>query len=155
MRRKLRMVVLGLTIIVAFGWRAQSQQPSDAKVLLKVEADFEKATAEHGLDGYMSYYAEDSAELSNGSPIISGKANIRRMLEPWGPENSLIWTPVRADIAASGDLGYTYGNFVLQTKESNGKLVSYYGKYATVWKKQKDGTWKVAFDMGNSSPQPK
>jgi ketosteroid isomerase-like protein len=23
------------------------------------------------------------------------------------------------------------------------------GKYVTVWKKQKDGSWKVALDMGN------
>jgi ketosteroid isomerase-like protein len=154
MTRGWRMAVLGLLVILALSWRARSQQSSGKEVLLKVEADFQKATAEHGLDGYMSFYAEDSAELSNASPIISGKAEIRRMLEPWGPENSLTWTPVRADIAASGDLGYTYGNFVLKTKE-NGKPMSYYGKYATVWKKQKDGSWKVAFDMGNSSPPPK
>jgi ketosteroid isomerase-like protein len=155
MRHMWRMGVPGLIVILAFGWRAQSQQPSDAAVLLNTEADFEKATAEHGLDGYMSFYTEDSAELSNGSPIVTGKANIRQTLEPWGPENSLTWTPVRADIAASGDLGYTYGNFVFKTKDKNGKPVSYYGKYATVWKKQKDGSWKVAFDMGNSSPTPK
>jgi len=155
MRSGWRWAVLGLTIIFAFGWRAQSEPPSDAEVLLKTEADFQKATAERGLDGYMSFYTDDSAELSNGSPVVSGKANIRHMLEPWGPENSLTWTPVRADLAASGDLGYTYGNYVFKTKDSNGKPVSYYGKYATVWKKQKDGSWKVAFDMGNSSPPPK
>jgi ketosteroid isomerase-like protein len=55
-------------------------------------------------------------------------------------------------MAASGDLGYTFGNYVLKAKDKDGKPVVEYGKYATVWKKQKDGSWKVVMDMGNSSP---
>lgn len=37
----------------------------------------------------------------------------------------------------------------------DGKPVVAYGKYNTIWKKQRDGTWKVVLDMGNSSPEPK
>jgi len=58
-------------------------------------------------------------------------------------------------MASSGDLGYTYGNYVLKMKGQDGTPVTRYGKYTTVWKKQKDGTSKVMLDMGNSSPQPK
>jgi len=28
------------------------------------------------------------------------------------------------------------------------------GKYTTIWKLQKDGSWKVVLDMGNRSPTP-
>jgi ketosteroid isomerase-like protein len=58
-------------------------------------------------------------------------------------------------MAASGDLGYTYGNYQLKAKDKDGKVVTRYGKYASIWKKQKDGSWKVVLDMGNSSPAPK
>jgi ketosteroid isomerase-like protein len=44
---------------------------------------------------------------------------------------------------------------VFKDKDKDGKLVTDYGKYATLWKKQKDGSWKVVMDMGNSSPAPK
>jgi ketosteroid isomerase-like protein len=35
-----------------------------------------------------------------------------------------------------------------------GKPVTFYGKYTSIWNKQKDGSWKVVVDMGNSSPAP-
>jgi ketosteroid isomerase-like protein len=100
----------------------------------------------------MSYFAEDASEVENGGEIVTGKANIRKSLEPW--EVDLTWTPVKAEMAASGDLGYTFGNYVLKAKDKDGHPVVHYGKYATVWKKQKDGRWKVVMDMGNSSPDP-
>jgi ketosteroid isomerase-like protein len=31
----------------------------------------------------------------------------------------------------------------------DGQTVIETGKYTTIWKRQKDGTWKVVLDMGN------
>jgi ketosteroid isomerase-like protein len=67
-------------------------------------------------------------------------------------DNHLTWTPVGADISASGDLGYTYGTFEFRSKDKDGKPIIEHGKYTSIWKKQKDGSWKVALDMGNASP---
>jgi ketosteroid isomerase-like protein len=53
-------------------------------------------------------------------------------------------------MAASGDFGYTYGTFEFRSRDKEGKLVSNYGKYTSIWKRQKDGSWKVVLDMGNS-----
>jgi ketosteroid isomerase-like protein len=72
----------------------------------------------------------------------------------WPADLSLTWAPVKAEMAGSGDMGYTYGNYVLRSKDKDGKIVARYGKYTSIWKKQKDGSWKVALDMGNSSPGP-
>jgi ketosteroid isomerase-like protein len=69
--------------------------------------------------------------------------------------NRLIWTPVGADISASGDLGYTYGNYEFHSKDKDGKAAVEYGKYTSIWKLQKDGSWKVVLDMGNASPAGK
>ena len=111
-----------------------------------------KATAERGFDGFISYFADDASDLPNGGAIVTGKENIRKALGPWGPDVSLTWSPVKAEMAASGELGYTFGNYVFKAKDKEGNLVVHYGKYATVWEKQKDGSWKVAMDMGNASP---
>jgi ketosteroid isomerase-like protein len=61
----------------------------------------------------------------------------------------LTWEPLYADISVSGDLGYTYGLFASHTK--TGKLLGR-GKYVTIWKKQRDGTWKYVLDGGNEGP---
>jgi len=126
-----------------------------ADILKQLEAEFMKAAADKGSQGYMSYYAEDSVELPNGGPVIQGKKNIAQGMGFLDDKNNrLIWTPVGADISSSGDLGYTYGNYEFHSKNKEGKATVEYGKYTSIWKKQKDGSWKVVLDMGNSSRTP-
>ena len=129
---------------------------SDAGILLQLEADFMKAAAERGSQGYMSYYAEDAAELPNGADMFRGKESIAKTMDFLDDKNNhLTWKPVYADMAASGDLGYTYGTFEFRSLDKDGKPTVEYGKYVSIWKKQKDGSWKVVMDMGNASPSPK
>lgn len=126
-----------------------------ADTLKQLEAEFMKAAAARGSQGYLSYYAEESVELPNGGPIIQGKTNIAPGMGFLDDKNNrLIWTPVGADISASGDLGYTYGNYEFHSKNKQGKETVDYGKYTSIWKRQKDGSWKVVLDMGNSSKPP-
>ena len=84
----------------------------------------------------------------NRLPLI-GKNKLAVILEKNADIKTLSWKPVGADVAAAGDLGYTWGNWKYQAPDT-----TYYGNYFTAWKKQKDGSWKVALDGGNSSPKP-
>jgi ketosteroid isomerase-like protein len=121
--------------------------------LRRLEAEFMKAAADHGSQGYLSYYADDAVEVPNGAPLIQGKTNIAKTMGFLDDTNNhLTWSPVGADISASGDLGYTYGTFEFSSKDKLGKTIVDHGKYTSIWKKQKDGTWKVVLDMGNASP---
>jgi ketosteroid isomerase-like protein len=157
---KLFLLVVVLTPLVVIGtlprtqlFAASSAQAS-ADTLRQLEGEFMKATAEHGSVGYMSYYADDSVELPNGAPIIQGKVNISKTMGFLDDKNNqLTWTPMGADISASGDLGYTFGTFEFRSKDKDGNLVVDHGKYTSIWKKQKDGNWKVVLDMGNSNSE--
>lgn len=117
----------------------------------KADLDFCEATKAKRLDGWMSYFADDAVAFPAGKPLISGKEELRtfyaRMFED--PSLEIHWKPVRADAAASGDLGYTIGTAEFRTKDKDGKILIRPGKYLTVWKRQADGTWKVAADLGN------
>jgi len=151
------LIVLAATIVFPYAHTTASASPkATADTLKQLEAEFMKAAAEKGSQGYMSYYAEDSVELPNGAAIMPGKANIARGMGFLDDKNNrLSWTPVGADISASGDLGYTYGTFEFDSKDKDGKPIVEYGKYASIWKLQQDGTWKVVLDMGNATAQPK
>ena len=63
-------------------------------------------------------------------------------------KDRLEWAPAMAEIAASGDLGYTSGPWRYIVKGD--AKPSAFGHYLTVWKKQPDGHWKVLIDHGTS-----
>jgi len=145
-------VVLGVMLILPLVSKSGAAPKDGAQKLVALEAEFMKATAEKGSDGYISYYADDAVELPNGESILEGKETIRKTLGFLDQGMTLTWTPVKADMAASSDLGYTYGDYEFRGKDKDGKAIVEHGKYTTVWKKQNDGSWKVALDMGNSTP---
>jgi ketosteroid isomerase-like protein len=59
---------------------------------------------------------------------------------------SLTWTPERIEVSASGDLGYTYGNYKVKSANSTETQSEQIHNYATIWRKQKDSTWKVILE---------
>src|SRR5204863_8331379 len=106
------------------GTLANSQSYGTA-TLMKLENEFMKAAADHGSHGYMSYYADDAIEVPNGAAFLKGKADIAKTMGFLDdPNNHLLWTPVGGDIAASGDLGYTYGTYEFRFRDKEGKLGS-------------------------------
>ena len=58
--------------------------------------------------------------------------------------NVIRWKPLRADVAASGDLGYTWG--VAESGPGKEGPFKPYGIYVTIWKRQADGKWKFVYD---------
>ena len=160
MRPLLPVLVVALlvaTIIVPVSRKPIEASPKlTVDALKQLESEFMEAAIEKGSQGYMSYYADDAVEVPNGAPLIRGKSEIAKgmgFLD--NKDNRLTWTPVGGDISSSGDLGYTYGTFEFRSKDKDGNPRVDHGKYTSIWKRQKDGTWKVVLDMGNSSPAPK
>ena len=92
------------TIILSIARPTVAASPkATAETLKQLEAEFMKTAADKGSQGYMSYYADDSVEVPNGAPLIQGKAEIAKGMGFLDDKNNrLIWTPVGADISASG-----------------------------------------------------
>ena len=149
----LLMLVAALLFVVR---APAADKPVTAETLKEMEAEFMQAAAARGSQGYLSYYAEESVELPNGADFLIGKSAIAKTMGFLDDKNnSLSWKPIGADISSSGDLGYTYGTFEFRSKDASGNTTVNHGKYTSIWKRQKDGTWKVVLDMGNASPETK
>ena len=71
--------------------------------------------------------------------------------ETWSkrPESGLdlVWEPTFATIARSGDFGYDTGPAKWRANKKEPNFTGY-GHFISIWKKQKDGAWKVALDCG-------
>jgi ketosteroid isomerase-like protein len=143
-------LVLLLVAAPAFAKKDKSVEASD--LLFRLEAQFAADVAQHGHAAFLTHFSDEGVEVVDGGGFDNLDA--MRKQTPWPEGTTLTWTPIKADMAASGDLGYTYGTYVFTSKNKEGKLVASYGKYTSIWKKQKDGQWKVVVDMGNSSPEP-
>ncbi len=119
-----------------------SKEKSRAEIV-QAEKDFAQRAKENGAADAFYAFAADSAVIKRGSLVIKGKDAIKEFYEKQ-PAGELQWSPDFAD--ASGDLGYTYGKFTFSLKDSTGKVNEVHGIFHTVWKKQKDGSWKFVFD---------
>jgi ketosteroid isomerase-like protein len=123
-------------------------------ILFDLEARFAKDVLEKGGAGFALWFADDGVALGNGAPPRIGKVAITKAAT-WSPKDyQLTWTPTDAMMGPSGDMGYTWGHFEGKSRDANGNPVTSSGRYITVWRKQPDGTWKVALDAGaNDVPE--
>jgi len=101
------------------------------------------AVARNTRDAFLAAYDEDGVAFS------PGPRNAMRVWEKrTANKNKLEWTPEVAEIAASGELGYTSGPWQF-TAEGDDKP-SAFGHFFTIWHKDADGKWKVLADHGVS-----
>src|SRR3954454_15584959 len=138
------LLLMASTIAIGASKKLQEQE---RQAIAKAEADFEKARAERGLEGGLSFFADDTADFVRGAPFTFTKKEMRQHLQKtFDPADQLTWKPVKIDVAASGDLAYSLASWQLKGKTPAGEDVTQPGKYITVWKKQKAGSWKVVAD---------
>jgi len=125
---------------------------ADEAAIRAASADWNKAAQARDLDKATSYYAEDAVDLVDKGALVKGKNSIRLVwkdiLAPTAP--TLTFTTTFVEVARSGDMAYEYGTTELTTTNKKGKPTVEKGKYATVWKKQGDGSWKSVLDIDNS-----
>lgn len=100
---------------------------------------------------FLEYFAE-SAVGFNGTESGPAREQIRAIPDP--PKDvQLLWEPRYGDIAASGELGWLTGPSTSINPARDGGAPRH-GNYASVWKRQGDGAFKVVMDVGVTTPQP-
>jgi ketosteroid isomerase-like protein len=88
-----------------------------------------------------------------GTPeLVIGPDAVREEYAARPATSSMTWKPVHAGISGSRDLGYTIGESVSTGVGPSGAAVQHFGKYLTVWKRQKDARWRWVVDGGSVSP---
>ncbi|MBI4263174.1 MAG: DUF4440 domain-containing protein [Acidobacteria bacterium] len=137
--------LLGLALVSALGCGGSVNVEQERANLLAADREWSQNTKD--IDRFMSFFAPDATVHPQGMPAVAGADAIRTTFTEMSsaPGFALSWTPARADVGATGDLGYTTGNYEMTMGGVADK-----GKYVTVWKKQADGAWKVVEDIFNS-----
>ena len=131
-----------------------SRTKAPVDVIRSADEDFSRAAQALGTgEAFGRFAAEDAQIFSAPGELITGPEAITGSFGAPSPNSSLVWHPVDGELAKSGDLGFTVGNAVLTSKEIGPPQLRY-SKYLTVWKRQRDGSWRYVVDGGSDRPKP-
>ena len=94
-------------------------------------------------------FANDGVVLGRNGKLFKGPeqilARMKGLME--GAGKGVKATVTTVDLWLDGDTAYETGTYSYSRQE-NGKPVQDEGRYVTIWKRQSDGAWKIASDMG-------
>lgn len=113
------------------------------------ETAFAAAFRDRDKDRFFAMMAEDAVFLGT-QKTLRGRPQV---IETWSrffadPSPPFSWQPERVEVSADGSLGLSTGPVL----DPAGKQI---GMFSSIWRRQPDGTWKVAFDgPGCSAPPP-
>jgi ketosteroid isomerase-like protein len=124
--------------------------------LIKMEHDFCTMASVQGVPAAFAHFAAPDAAFFDVDPREHrGPEAVRLRMADFPPNAKLTWAPLQVDVAASGDLGYTWGRYEFRSPGADGPERVGGGFYLTIWKRQPDGSWKFAIDTGSPDrPKP-
>ena len=119
----------------------------EVKKLLATDKAFSDLSEQKGMKAaYIDYIDSNGVLLKPGILPVVGANAIDYLIQQNDTTFRLTRQPQSAMVAISGDLGYTYGIISYRLKWSDSVQ---YGTYVSIWKKQRDGSWKFVLDSGN------
>jgi ketosteroid isomerase-like protein len=145
-------VLLVLAVPVAFQQAARLEPPA-LQEMVQAEREFAAMGAEKGVyESFFKYFGEEGIGFNPHPGKFREGARANPPPDPPPPRQfKLEWWPVYGDVSESGDLGYNTGP-TLVTDLTPQNRPARHGYFFSVWKKQADGAWNVAVDMGVGTP---
>ena len=148
--------IITLCIFFPIGIFIAQDKKDETALLMQLDRDFDNATAEKGVEGWVAYFAPNGSMLDDTSRPTIGHAEIRAEMEPVFKDSTftLRWHPTKAEMMIPGVIGYTVGRWERIRKNKTGTWMKSVGTYSTTWKKQPDRSWKIVLDSGVSDGPP-
>src|SRR6476619_2261368 len=132
-----------LLLLAAALTAGPSQPASPFDQVVAAERAFAQYSREHGMRSAFENFMVDDSVVYRPGPVAG------RPYYVTAPEstNLLDWAPERAGIAASGDLGFTTGPYVIAEKSDPNKVIGA-GHFLSVWQRNAQGNFDNVIDAG-------
>lgn len=123
--------------------KADAQAKAKSEILAAEKA-FCKMTKDKGIEAAFLAFAADDAVMCRNK-VYKGKEGIMAYYKNKDKNDKLTWKPDFVSVSESGDMGYTYGEYDFSGVRA-GETLTDHGTFHTIWKKQKDCSWKFVVD---------
>ena len=143
-----------LLSLLLLGCIAFAKSPRDRAIeeVAKAERDFAKMSVAEGMRP--AFFANFSEQGLSFGPQPAPMRELFGPAPPAGTPRSAVldWYPSWTDASASGDFAFSTGPST--TSEIATHKAIRWGNFASVWRKQSDGSWKVVLDIGIQHAEP-
>ncbi|HKC66727.1 MAG TPA: DUF4440 domain-containing protein [Bacteroidia bacterium] len=142
--------IVSILLLLAFSCTEKDNSKQACDEIMNADVAMNALAGQKGFHAALLEFADDSVIKPNeGDLPVIGKKAIEAKWANKPDTKQISWKPIRVEASKQGDFGYSFGYWTFVMKDT-----TLYGNYCTVWKKQKDGSWKFVFDGGNSTPKP-
>ncbi len=124
-------------------------QSNEAQAIAKASKAFSQAYVDGDLEAQMKFYTNDVVIIPGNRLMITGIEGVTRYWKTPESVKILSHKATTTKLEISGNMASDYGVYE-GTSERNGVKSSFKGQYVIVWKKGKDGQWRMAVDMWSS-----
>lgn len=137
--------------------RAQAPAPAEpvpealARIVATEQEFAARARAAGWKAAFLEFFAPDAIGFTAGQ-VGFARDQIAAAPDP-PPDLQVIWEPRSGDVAAAGDLGYLIGP-ARRVRSGGTQNRPQHLVYASIWKRQRDGTFRVVMDAGVPAPGP-
>ena len=152
-------IVFVVAASVAVGACAPKPAPvdtsADVAAIKKMQERELAAVGTGSADTALAVYTSDVIMMPPGEPAIVGSAALRTWFENATKDNNFSGNYTTNDVDVSGDLGVVhYVGQLTVTPKKGGPAMTEVIKGVHVYKRQADGSWKIAQDVWNSDAPP-
>lgn len=143
--------IIPLLLIFAMSCNLQINMEEEQEKLLQTDNDFSNRSLEVGNhQAFLEYASPDVVLLRPNSYPVVGKPAMKQLYAELSDSSyRLTWKPSFGRVSESGDLGYTFGIYLLEITEGEQKGQVSQGTYCSVWEKNAKGEWRFVLDTGN------
>ena len=143
-----------LVLVVACG-RGGGDDGAEARARAEIDSlgrEWEEAANRAEVDRLVAIYAPDAVILPPGGPVIEGSETIRELFRQEFERFDTKLAFTTQAIEVEEDMAYRRGRCVWRgTPRLSGQTVETTNKFLEVWRRQSDGSWRIAVDMWNPS----
>jgi uncharacterized protein (TIGR02246 family) len=124
----------------------------DVEAIKQLAAHWRSGWLAGDVDALLSLYADEPVLMPQGQPAVHGKDAIRPLYQAILQEVTIQSEGALMEVEASGDWGYFWSTYKLTaTHKTGGEAVESEGKSLFIVRRQRDGAWKIARLIDNSS----
>lgn len=148
MKKSIVFVIVSLLLVNCSEKSSKKSETELKNEIIKTEKEFENYCKINGIANGFYAFADSSAviKLANDS-LIKGKNNIKNHFDKSVSKSAKVtWNADFVDVSNDGTLAYTYGKYIWSVTDSLGNKKDFKGVFHTVWKRQKDDSWKYVWD---------
>lgn len=149
---------VGLALIACGGTGGGGGKEADSGARAEIERlgrQWEEAANTGQVERLMEVYSPEAVILPPGGPTIEGSETIRELFRQEFERFDTKIAFTTTEIVIEGDMAYRRGGYVWRgTPRGTGQPLETRNKFLEIWKRQPDGSWRIAVDMWNPAESP-